>query len=72
MTGMLEYGTFVGCLFFPMLADRHSRKMALAVATALFCVGPIIQTAARNYETVVAGRTIGCVGVGTLAMGAPS
>lgn len=71
MTGMLEFGAFVGCLLFPMLADRYSRKWGLAVATAFFCVGAIIQTAAHNYGTLVAGRTIGGVGVGTLAMGAP-
>ena len=71
MTGMLEFGAFIGCLFFPLLADRFSRKYGLAVATAFFCVGAIIQTAAHNYGTLVAGRTIGGVGVGTLAMGAP-
>lgn len=71
MTGMLEFGAFIGCLFFPMLADRYSRKIGLAVATAFFCVGAIIQTAAHDYGTLVAGRTIGGVGVGTLAMGAP-
>lgn len=71
MTGMLEFGAFIGCLFFPMLADRFSRKWGLAVATVFFCVGAVIQTAAHNYGTLVAGRTIGGIGVGTLAMGAP-
>lgn len=71
MTGMLEFGAFIGCIFFPVLADRYSRKVGLAVATAFFCVGAIIQTASHNYGTLVAGRTIGGVGVGTLAMGAP-
>ncbi|KAK7712525.1 hypothetical protein SLS64_004909 [Diaporthe eres] len=71
MTGMLEFGAFVGCIFFPMLADRFSRKTGLAVATVFFCVGAVIQTASQNYGTLVAGRTIGGVGVGTLAMGAP-
>ncbi|KAK2600063.1 hypothetical protein QQS21_005227 [Conoideocrella luteorostrata] len=71
MTGMLEFGAFVGCIFFPLLADRYSRKWGLAIATVFFCVGAIIQTAAHNYGTLVAGRTIGGVGVGTLAMGAP-
>lgn len=71
MTGMLEFGAFVGCLAFPMLADRYSRKIGLAVATGFFCAGAIIQTAAHNYGTLVAGRTIGGIGVGTLAMGAP-
>lgn len=71
MTGMLEFGAFIGCLFFPMLADRFSRKYGLAIATGFFCVGAIIQTAAHDYGTLVAGRTIGGIGVGTLAMGAP-
>ncbi|CAJ0547449.1 Ff.00g042030.m01.CDS01 [Fusarium sp. VM40] len=71
MTGMLEFGAFFGCLFFPLLADRYSRKYDLAVATVFSCVGAIVQTAAHNYGTLVAGRTIGGVGVGTLAIGAP-
>lgn len=71
MTGMLELGAFIGCLFLPFLVDRISRKWSLTVATGFFCVGAIIQTAANSYGTLVAGRTIGGVGVGTLAMGAP-
>ncbi|KAI1054499.1 hypothetical protein LB506_010703 [Fusarium annulatum] len=71
MTGMLELGAFVGCLFLPYLADRISRKWAMTVATVFFTVGAIIQTAAHNYGTLVAGRAIGGIGVGTLAMGAP-
>lgn len=71
MTGLLELGAFIGCLFFPLVADRYSRKIGLAIATAFFVVGAIIQTAANNYGALVAGRTIGGVGVGTLAMGAP-
>lgn len=71
MTGMLEFGAFIGCLFFPLFADRYSRKWGLGLATVFFCIGAIIQTAAHNYGTLVAGRTIGGIGVGTLAMGAP-
>lgn len=71
MTGMLELGAFLGCFFMPYLADKISRKYALTVVVCIFCIGAIIQTAAPNYGTLVAGRTIGGVGVGTLAMGAP-
>lgn len=71
LTGMLELGAFVGCLFFPYIADRISRKWGISVATVFFCVGAIIQTAANEYDTLVAGRFIGGIGVGTLAMGAP-
>ncbi|CAG8242011.1 unnamed protein product [Penicillium salamii] len=71
LTGMLELGAFVGCLFFPYVADRISRKWGISIATGFFCVGAIIQTAANEYDTLVAGRFIGGIGVGTLAMGAP-
>ncbi|KAL4877970.1 general substrate transporter [Aspergillus karnatakaensis] len=71
MTAMLELGAFVGCLFFPSIADRISRKRGLTVATVFFVIGAIIQTAAPNYEALVAGRFVGGIGVGTLAMGAP-
>ena len=71
MTGMLLLGGFLGCLFYPYVADKLSRKWALSVAVAFFDVGAIIQTAAPNYGTLVAGRAIGGIGVGTLAMGAP-
>ncbi|KAJ5675955.1 hypothetical protein N7462_008852 [Penicillium macrosclerotiorum] len=71
MTGMLELGAFVGCLLFPYLADKISRKWGLSVATTFFCIGAVIQTASQNYDSLVAGRFIGGIGVGALAMGAP-
>ncbi|OAP61254.1 hypothetical protein AYL99_03455 [Fonsecaea erecta] len=71
MTGLLELGAFIGCLCLPYLADRLSRKWGLTVATCFFCIGAVIQTASSNYGTLVAGRFIGGIGVGTLAMGAP-
>lgn len=71
MTGMLELGAFIGCLLFPYLADKISRKWGITVATGFFCLGAIIQTASQNYDSLVAGRFLGGIGVGTLAMGAP-
>lgn len=68
---MLELGAFIGCLFLPYLADRISRKWSLSLATTFFTIGAIIQTASQNYAALVAGRFIGGIGVGTLAMGAP-
>lgn len=55
----------------PWLADKISRKWALSVVVCIFNLGAIIQTAAPDYGTLVAGRTIGGIGVGTLALGAP-
>lgn len=70
-TGMLEFGAFLGCFFMPKLADTISRKWALTVVVVIFNIGAIIQTSSHNYGALVAGRTIGGIGVGTLALGAP-
>jgi predicted MFS family arabinose efflux permease len=68
MTGMLILGGFIGCLFYPIIADRISRKWALTLAVGFFDVGAVIQTTSIDYATLVVGRCIGGVGVGTLAM----
>ena len=68
MTAMLLLGAFVGCFFMPYLCDTISRKWALTAVVIVFNIGAIIQTAAQNYGALVAGRAIGGVGVGTLAM----
>lgn len=68
MTGMLLLGAFVGCLFMPYLADKISRKWALTVVAIIFDLGAIMQTASPNYAVLVAGRAIGGIGVGTLAL----
>lgn len=71
MTSMLELGAFIGCFFFPAMADRISRKWALSVVSVIFIIGAIMQTAAPDYAVLVAGRTVTGVGVGTMALGAP-
>ncbi|KAH1432772.1 hypothetical protein KXX32_002033 [Aspergillus fumigatus] len=63
MTGMLLLGAFVGCIFMPYLADRISRKWALTAMVIVFNFGAILQTAATNYDMLVAGRFIGGIGV---------
>lgn len=68
MTAMLQLGSFIGCLFFPYLADKISRKRALTVVVVIFNIGAIMQTASKDYATLVAGRAIGGIGVGTLAL----
>ena len=68
MTGMLELGAFLGCVFMPWLADKISRKRAISLVVIIFNVGAILQTAAVNYEMLVLGRTVGGIGVGALAM----
>ncbi|KAI6799820.1 hypothetical protein KC332_g7528, partial [Hortaea werneckii] len=45
-TGMLLLGAFVGCWFYPYIADRWSRKKALLVSSIIFIIGGIMMTAA--------------------------
>ena len=59
MTAMLILGGFIGCLLYPYVADKLSRKWALSIAVVVFDLGAVIQTAAPNYGTLVAGRAIG-------------
>lgn len=68
MTGMLQLGSFFGVLAFPWLADKISRKRALTAVVIIFDIGAIIQTTSQSYATLVVGRAIGGIGVGTLAM----
>lgn len=68
MTAMLLFGAFVGCIFMPYLCDKISRKRALTVVVIIFDIGAIIQTTSKDYATLVVGRAIGGIGVGTLAM----
>ncbi|KAI0478058.1 general substrate transporter [Xylaria cf. heliscus] len=71
MTSLLLLGAFVGVIFLPYIADRISRKRAIVVAVFVFTVGSVIQTTAHNYDTICAGRFIGGIGTGTLALSAP-
>jgi len=64
MTAMLELGAFLGAILVGFVADRYSRKASIGVGLAWFTVGSIIQTASFEYATLVAGRTIGGVGIG--------
>lgn len=68
MTSMLLLGAFIGCFFMPYLCDKISRKWALTVVVVIFDIGAIMQAAAQSYGELVAGRAIGGIGVGTLAM----
>lgn len=68
MTAMLLLGAFLGSICMPYVTDRFSRKWALTFMVVIFDIGAILQTAAPNYGTLVAGRFIGGIGVGTLAM----
>jgi hypothetical protein len=44
MTGMLEFGAFLGCFAFSKLAETLFRKWAPSIVAEVFIVGTILQT----------------------------
>lgn len=68
---MLELGAAVGALQSGYLADKISRKYVLFLGVAWFFLGSAMQTGASDYSVLVIGRTLGGIGIGTLACVAP-
>lgn len=71
MTAMITLGAFVGAICQGWVADAYSRKYAIVIAVVVFTVGSSLQTAAANYDMLVASRFIGGAGIGMLSMVAP-
>ncbi|KFZ06648.1 hypothetical protein V501_07211 [Pseudogymnoascus sp. VKM F-4519 (FW-2642)] len=71
MTGMIELGALIGALNQGWIADKISRKYSIAVASVIFIIGSVIQTASMNYEMLVVARFIGGVGIGMMSMVVP-
>lgn len=67
VTALLELGAFVGAFAAPHISDHLSRRMAMRVGCFFFLVGAAIQTGSMNYDTVVAGRFVGGLGIGLLS-----
>lgn len=67
VTALLELGAFVGAFSAPHISDHFSRRMAMRVGCFFFLVGAAIQTGSMNYDTVVAGRFVGGLGIGLLS-----
>ncbi|KAI7907120.1 general substrate transporter [Cokeromyces recurvatus] len=71
ITGLLLAGCFVGSLFAGQLCEIISRKYTIILASAVFCIGAAVQTAAQNYDMMIAGRFVAGLGVGSLSMAVP-
>ncbi|QKX54416.1 uncharacterized protein TRUGW13939_01502 [Talaromyces rugulosus] len=71
LTAMIELGAFLGAMNQGWLADKISRKWSIFVAAIIFLIGSAIQTGANDFGMLLAGRFIGGIGVGMLAMVAP-
>ncbi|KAL2169456.1 hypothetical protein VTG60DRAFT_6000 [Thermothelomyces hinnuleus] len=70
LTAILELGAWLGTLLSSFLAEVLSRKYGVLVACAVFMLGVVIQTTAvsAGHNSILAGRFITGMGVGSLAM----
>ncbi|KAI8724175.1 MFS domain-containing protein [Fusarium sp. LHS14.1] len=71
MTAMITLGAFIGAMNQGWIADWASRKRSIMIAVVVFTIGSALQTAALNFDMLVAGRFIGGVGIGMLSMVVP-
>ncbi|KIH91074.1 hypothetical protein SPBR_01501 [Sporothrix brasiliensis 5110] len=73
LTSILELGAWVGTLLSGFLAETLSRKYGILVACSVFMLGVIIQVTGikAGYQSILAGRFITGMGVGSMAMIVP-
>ncbi|TFK99577.1 general substrate transporter [Pterulicium gracile] len=71
LVAILELGAWIGVLCTGYLADRFSRKYTIIIAVVVFCVGVVVQTAAKAAPSIYGGRFVTGLGVGSLSMVVP-
>ncbi|KAJ3796872.1 general substrate transporter [Lentinula aff. detonsa] len=68
---ILELGAWFGVLITGYWADKLSRKYTIELAVVVFCIGVIVQTAAKGPQSIYGGRFVTGMGVGSLSMAVP-
>ncbi|KAK9489128.1 general substrate transporter [Lipomyces doorenjongii] len=65
ITSAMAGGSLVGALSSSFLGDRLSRKVAIQVGAALWCIGAAVQSASNGLVMLVIGRVLAglCVGL---------
>ncbi|KAK1820578.1 hypothetical protein LTR12_005026 [Friedmanniomyces endolithicus] len=74
LTSILELGAWVGTIYSGFLAEIFSRKYAILMNTVVFIIGVVIQATAvtsAGHSSILAGRFITGMGVGSLSMIVP-
>lgn len=73
LVSILELGAWLGTMYSGFLAEILSRKYAILVNVAIFVLGVIIQTTSvsAGHNSILAGRFITGMGVGSLSMIVP-
>jgi MFS family permease len=57
-------GSLVGALASSFLADRLSRKVAIQIASVIWILGSILQTASNGVALLCVGRVIAGISIG--------
>ncbi|KAF1958569.1 general substrate transporter [Byssothecium circinans] len=74
LVSILELGAWLGTMYSGFLAEILSRKYAILVNVTIFIVGVVIQTTSitsAGHNSILAGRFITGMGVGSLSMIVP-
>ncbi|PNS14668.1 hypothetical protein CAC42_1690 [Sphaceloma murrayae] len=71
LTAILELGAWLGVLINGVAADYFGRKAATQGGVVVFCVGVIVQAAAKSANYILGGRFVTGLGVGVLSMVVP-
>ena len=74
LTAILELGAWLGTLLSGFLAEAISRKYGILIAVSVFVLGVVIQATAitdSGHNSILAGRFITGMGVGSMAMIVP-
>ncbi|KAF2476773.1 MFS sugar transporter-like protein [Lindgomyces ingoldianus] len=74
LVSILELGAWLGTMYSGFLAEILSRKYAILVNVAIFIIGVVVQTTAiagSGHNSILGGRFITGMGVGSLSMIVP-
>jgi MFS family permease len=62
--GIFEIGCLMGALSCMYFGDRLGRRKTVVIGMGMLVVGGVLQTAAFNLGTLIAGRIISGIGLG--------
>ncbi|RCH96159.1 hypothetical protein CU097_010975 [Rhizopus azygosporus] len=71
IVSLLQAGCCAGALLVNFLADPLGRRWTIVLSSFVFIIGSILQVAAQNLATMLAGRFFGGMGIGACSMLVP-
>ncbi|KAE8149168.1 general substrate transporter [Aspergillus avenaceus] len=71
VVSMHDIGCFFGAMSTGSLADRYGRERMLTIASLVFVIGAVVQTASYTVVQIIIGRVVLGYGVGSCAAGVP-